>query len=91
MARAQPAPGAEHPSGGGLSGRCAWSLRHGPSPIAGGSGGRSPAEAVRAFAESFFEGAAPALITVLNRAVTVKVLGADLVSPGDVPTRIVRP
>ena len=62
-----------------------------PSPISGGSGGRSPAEAVRAFAESFFVGAGPALITVLNRAVTVKVLGADLVSPGDVPTRIVRP
>jgi flagellar motor switch protein FliN/FliY len=45
------------------------------------------ADLLRAFAEGFFEGAGPALITVLNRAVTVRVLGVEPVRVSELAAR----
>jgi flagellar motor switch protein FliN/FliY len=44
-------------------------------------------DTIRAFADGFFEGVGPALITVLNRAVTVRVLGVEPVGVSELAAR----
>jgi flagellar motor switch protein FliN/FliY len=53
--------------------------------------GEPGAETLRRFAEAFLEGAGPALVTALNRPVTARVLGAELVSPAEMLGRIPTP
>lgn len=55
---------------------------HSPAPGPSGTG-QEPPENLAVFAEGFFEGAGPALTTVLNRKVTVRVLGLARVAPAD--------
>lgn len=53
---------------------------HSPAPSVTG---QEPPENLAVFAEGFFEGAGPALTTVLNRKVTVRVLGVERIAPAD--------